>query len=48
MCNEFHEVNITKNGVLIIAQDTEFIKKLKEELEKLGVNIDIIHESLCG
>jgi len=48
MYNEFHEITVAKDGVLIIAQSEEFIQELTEELKKLGVEIKIIHQSLCG
>ena len=48
MYNEFHEISLSKDGVLIIAQSEEFIQELTEELKKLGVEIKIIHQSLCG
>jgi len=48
MCNEFHEITVAKDGVLIIAQSNEFVEKLKEELKNLGIELKVIHSSLCG
>ena len=48
MYNEFHEITVAKDGVLIIAQNDEFIERLKEELKNLGIERKIIHSSLCG
>jgi len=48
MYNEFHEITVAKDGILIIAQSDEFIEKLKEELKNLGIELKVIHSSLCG
>jgi len=48
MYNEFHEITVAKDGVLIIAQSEEFIQELTEELKKLGVDVEVVHQSLCG
>ena len=48
MYNEFHEITVAKDGVLIIAQNDEFIERLKEELKNLGIELKITHSSLCG
>jgi len=48
MYNEFHEISLSKDGALIIAQSEEFIQELTEELKKLGIDLEVVHQSLCG